>query len=327
MTTPALIPTTLDYLKTPLRIGEPDVAGPLAVFPLFGPEPRLAYRAFAQAAPLGASVTELPGGASVNDLVVSNPTDLPILLYEGEEVLGAQQNRTFDVSVLVAAGTKLTVPVSCVEHGRWDGTRHAEALSPAPQAAYPQLRRHKSAALRASVAQGRAARADQGEVWSEVAAKASRMAAVSPTGAMHDIYEQRRDRLREFEVAIHFHDGQIGAVAAIGGVVTVLDHVSRPDVFAALHAPLLQGYALDALEATDHAAPSREETEAFVAEVVHARLSERDGLGLGRSAHFATPAVAGTALLAGRELVQLTAFAEEPGGSTRTRIRRPSRRR
>src|SRR5205085_795989 len=58
MTTPALVPATIDYLDEPLLIGEPDIAGPLAVFPLFGPEPRLAYRSFAQAAPLGATVTE-----------------------------------------------------------------------------------------------------------------------------------------------------------------------------------------------------------------------------------------------------------------------------
>ncbi|HEY3019707.1 MAG TPA: DUF6569 family protein [Solirubrobacteraceae bacterium] len=326
MTTPALAPTTIDYLEAPLRLGEADVAGPLAVFPIFGPEPRLAYRSFAQAAPLGATVAETAGHASVNDLVVTNPTDLPVLLYEGEEVLGAQQNRTFDVSVLVPAGAKLTVPVSCVEHGRWDGTRHAEALSPAPQAAYPQLRRQKSAALRASVAQGHAMRADQGEVWAEVAAKSDRMSAASPTGAMHDIYEHRRSSLDDMIGAVRLHAGQLGALAAIGGRCVVLDHASRPDVFAALHAPLLQGYALDALEATNHAAPSPEEADAFVAQVLHARLGERDGIGLGRSAQFATPAVAGTALLAERELVQLTAFGED-GGHGRTRIRRPSRRR
>jgi hypothetical protein len=59
----------------------------------------------------------------------------------GEEVLGAQQNRTFDVSVLVAATSALRVPVSCVEAGRWDGGRHDEALALAPQTANPRLRR------------------------------------------------------------------------------------------------------------------------------------------------------------------------------------------
>ena len=36
-------------------LGGPQVAGPLAVFPVFGPEPRLEYRAFVQAAKLAAA--------------------------------------------------------------------------------------------------------------------------------------------------------------------------------------------------------------------------------------------------------------------------------
>jgi hypothetical protein len=325
MTAPALSPTARTYLDTPLTLGDPDVAGPLAVFPLYGPSPRLAYRSLAQAVPLGAAVGELPGHASVNDLVVTNPTDAPVLIYEGEQVLGAQQNRTFDVAVLVAAGAKLTVPVSCVEEGRWDGTRHAEPMAPAPQAAYPDLRRRKSAALRSRLATDGEARADQGEVWAAVAAVATDTGTTSPTGAMHDVFQHRRASLDEILAALPLHDGQVGAVAAIGGRCVVLDHVSRPDVFAALHAPLLQGYALDALDVPDQPAPSRAVAEAFVAEALRARLSERDGIGLGRTAHFAVPAVGGTALLAERELVALTAFAPEQPGMAR--IRRPSRRR
>src|SRR4051795_12894834 len=87
---PAL-PTLNDVLSAPLRVGAPDVHGPLAVFPLFGPPPVLEYVAFADGCSRGVLVKELAGGASVNDLVVVNPTDVAVLLYEGEEVLGAQQ--------------------------------------------------------------------------------------------------------------------------------------------------------------------------------------------------------------------------------------------
>src|SRR5436190_13153078 len=97
------VPRLTTYLKEPLDVGEPDVAGPLAVFPLFGPPAHFEYQSFAQGLAHGVSIKELAGGASVNDLVVTNPTELPVLLFEGEEVLGAQQNRTFDVSVLVGA--------------------------------------------------------------------------------------------------------------------------------------------------------------------------------------------------------------------------------
>src|SRR4051812_4146314 len=103
------IPTLQDHLTASLRAGAPDVRGPLAVFPLFGPPPRFEYGHGT------AVIKELDGRASVNDLMVLNPGAVPVLLYAGEEVQGAQQNRTFDLSVLVPAGVGLRVPVSCVE--------------------------------------------------------------------------------------------------------------------------------------------------------------------------------------------------------------------
>ena len=81
-TEPALpAPLTLDdVLAAPLRVGEPDVHGALAVFPLFGPPPVLEYLAFADGYARGVLVKELAGGASVNDLLVVNPTDAAVLL-------------------------------------------------------------------------------------------------------------------------------------------------------------------------------------------------------------------------------------------------------
>ena len=152
----------------------------LAAFPVYGRPPRVEYVAFADGCARGLTVKELDRHASVNDLVVLNPTDVAVLLYEGEEFLGARQNRTFDVSVLVPPSACLRVPVSCVEHGRWDGARHHEAFSPAPQAAYPSLRRLKNCAAHAHVAAGLEARAEHGAVWDDVAAKGDRARARGP---------------------------------------------------------------------------------------------------------------------------------------------------
>ena len=162
------------------------------------------------------------------------------------------------------------------------------------------------------------------------------MNVASATGAMHDIYDGRRDRLDEFLVAIDLHDGQTGALVLIAGRPAVLDHVSHPEVFAALHAPLVQGYALDALE--NHAGinaaarPWTATAGAFLRHVMRARISEHDGIGLGRDVRFAQTRVAGAGLVVGDELVQLTAFPEDETGSSDrelplARIRRPSRRR
>lgn len=323
------VPTLQDHLAEPLRVGAPDVHGALAVFPVYGPPAMLNYVSFATGRAAGVAIKELDGGASVNDLLIVNDSSVPVLLYEGEEVLGAQQNRTFDVSVLVPAGASLCVPVSCVEHGRWDDSRHGEPFMPAPQAAYPALRRMKNRAASAALAAGLEARAAQGAVWEEVADKAQRMSVHSATGAMSDIYDGRRERLAEFKAATPLHDGQTGALVAIGGTLSVLDHVSRPDVFATLHQPLVHGYALDALEAGAAPAPSVEAAQAFLGRLMTTRLTHHDGIGMGRDVRFAEQRLGGAGLVAGEELVQLTAFGSDdaPQIAASGRIRRPSRRR
>jgi hypothetical protein len=319
------------YLSDPLELGEPDLAGPLAVFPLFGPEPKLEYVSFADAREQGVTVKELESGASVNDLLVLNPTNAPVLLYEGEEVLGAQQNRTFDVTVLVPPAEKLRVPVSCVEAGRWDSSRHEEGFAPAPQATYPELRRAKSRQVRERVTAGAEARADQQAVWQALSLKSAHHGVRTPTGAMHDIYEARRGRLHELSSAIERRAAQVGALVAIGGKFAVLDYVTRPEVFSALHAALVQGYALDALEAEEAPPPSADEARGFISLLTQVEPTQRDGIGLGREIRFAQDGLMGSGLVAGSELIQIAAFPDTGGGtrgpSARSRrIRRPSRR-
>jgi hypothetical protein len=325
------MPTLAPHLAAQITVAEPTVVGPLAVFPLIADRsPSVRYVSFAEAVQRGVVVKELGGGASVNDLMVHNPLDVAVLLYEGEEVLGAQQNRTFDVSVLVAAGSVLQVPVSCVEAGRWDGGRHDEAFAPAPQTANPRLRQMKNTQARASVAAGLEARAIQGEVWREVAETAGRHGVNSRTGAMHDVFERRREQLDRVARAVEMHCSQVGMIAAIGGRFVVLDHVSEVEAFAALHGPLVQGYALDALEASAAEAPSIDDARDFIELLLGVPCTLGPAVGLSEGVRFAFGGLAGTGLICEGELVTLSAFADEPGElgpAVAGRVHRPSRRR
>ncbi|MGH2978861.1 MAG: ARPP-1 family domain-containing protein [Solirubrobacterales bacterium] len=321
----------MKYVGEPLRAGNPDVSGPLAVFPLFGRAVELKFLSFVRGREHGVVLREMDGGASVNDLVVRNTGDVPVLLYEGEEVLGAQQNRTFDVSVLVLAKAECLVPVSCVEAGRWDGSRHGEELHSSPHAAYPELRHAKNRHARQLVAAGMVARADQAQVWSQIESKSARHGVTSPTNAMSDVYASRYRWLRELKGSMRPRDGQLGALVAIGGRFVVLDWVGRDDVFADLFDPLLQGYGLDALEAEERTAPSTEDAQGFVDLVLGTDAAGAESIGLGLDLRFAADGVAGCGLATDGELLQLTAFPED-GESGRSvgrsgRVRRPSQRR
>ncbi len=284
----------IDFLHD-VEVAAPDVAGALAVFPTFGPAPDLEYVSFAEGSAGGVTVTELPGGASVNDLLVVNPLGVAVLLFEGEELRGAQQDRTVDGAVLVPGGTKVSVPVSCVEQSRWDGARHSEPFAPSPAAAYPELRAAKSAKMRAAMAVSADARADQGEVWAMVGG-----------GAMQEQYAAHGEDVDGLSARVPRRDGQTGAIVALGGDFIVLDLVSRPDAWAALHGPLVRGYALDAVRRGGRgSAPSVDDARAWLAAALDAAVARVPAPGLGDRVRSER----GTGLAVGGELVQLSLYA------------------
>ena len=284
----------LSELICDLEVGAPDVAGGLAVFPVFGPAPGLEYVSFPEGASRGVAVHELPD-ASVNDLLVINPLDVSVLLFEGEQLRGAQQDRTVDGAVLVPGGTKVSVPVSCVERSRWDHRRHAEAFTPGEAAAFPRLRKAKSERMRAAMAAAAPARADQGEVWEMVG-----------PAPMKAAFDERAGDVDAVSEAIARHDGQTGALVAIGGRFVVLDHVSRPDAWAGLHRALVRGYALDAVRTRAGGAhPTREDAAAWLERAGTETVGRAPSVGLGERVHTASA----TGLVVDGELVQLSVYA------------------
>jgi hypothetical protein len=332
----------MDTITTQLTLGAPQVAGPLAVFPVHGPPAVLAYQAYATAIADGASVTELEGGAAVNRLLATNPTGTAMLLYEGEQVLGAQQDRAIDASVLVAPGARAEIAVSCVEQGRWDGRRHREAFRPAPHADDPSLRRTKRESALRSASQGLAGRPAQGEVWHEVGSRLRQFAAESGSARFGDLFDQRRGEIGALADDIEPQAGQVGALACVGGAPIALDVAGRPDVFATLHDRLVRGYALDALAAVrrrrggdvDGSAPADgARAAAFLARVLTASRRPVDTPGMGEAWVLVGPGVVGGSLTAGGDLVTVSAFPASPTGGDRGPapqaggVARPSRRR
>src|SRR5207244_4154352 len=165
--------------RIPVQLGEPVEYRGVVVAPLFPRvRPRAGYVALEEALPLGFRVAEVDAAGSVPELAVMNPLESSVLLYDGEELLGAKQNRILNVTVLVAAQSETRIPVSCVEQGRW----HARStfFGAARDAAYPELRRRKAERLSvAPLDRGLA----QSEVWDALSEKAARLDVRSPTGA------------------------------------------------------------------------------------------------------------------------------------------------
>ena len=112
----------LHQLLAGLRAGEPLRHGPLTVIPLTAdPAPEPDWLTLGEAGD-AVVIEEVSHGGHVPTLVVTNTADRPVLLLDGEELVGAKQNRVLNTTVLVARGARLDIPVSCVEQGRWSYT-------------------------------------------------------------------------------------------------------------------------------------------------------------------------------------------------------------
>src|SRR5919199_1117824 len=93
-----------------MQLGEPVEHHGIVVAPLFPrAQPRAQYLTFEEAAPRGFRISELDEGGSVPELLVENPLDQNVLLYDGEELLGAKQNRILNVTVVVPGGAKTRI--------------------------------------------------------------------------------------------------------------------------------------------------------------------------------------------------------------------------
>ena len=206
-----------------LTLGEPQVHRNLSLFPLLGDgvaEPD--YLLLDDALKGGcARVTEVSESGSVPELKFVNDCDSPVLLIDGEELVGAKQNRILNLSVLVPARETIVVPVSCVEAGRW----HAESteFASASRAHYAAGRAEKARHVSMSMSTSGSRHSDQVAVWDDISAKSARMRSTSPTGAAAALYQTHRATLDEYSRAFTTVPSQLGALFMLNGRVLGMD--------------------------------------------------------------------------------------------------------
>ena len=236
-----------------VRVGQPVRYQALSVFPLFdGAMTPVEYTLSDEGIGSGTvSVEEISEAGSVPDLLVENKGEVRVLFLEGEELVGAKQNRVLNTSVLIAAHSKMRIPVSCVEQGRW-GYRSRKFGSSGSHSS-SKLRYFLKSSVSKSVLARRGHRSDQGQVWQEVARQQSALGTSSRTSAMADTFRAYGDDVAEFRERLQYLDGACGLAVAIGKKVVAVDLFDKATTCRKVWQRLLSGYVLDALEATAEA--------------------------------------------------------------------------
>ena len=302
----------------------------ITLIPVFPGQPSdpVDYETLANALSGGrARVTEVRGG-SVPELGVKQAGPLPVLLLDGDQLVGGRQNRVLNTTILVPVGIDFVLPVSCVEQGRWHATR---ADFGSGEIVPPSLRNLKGRSVSDSYRQGLQARASQGEVWASVAETLHLSASYSPTSDLYEAYRSMDARIEEARERLGAPvAGAIGVVAVFGGEARAADLFDKPETLAEFWPRLVRSYALEAetAVATDPAISVAAAHSLLVAGERAARTTATafPSHGLGEDVRITAPEVTGAALVHAGVAIHAVLFGTGataprlPGGSATTNV-------
>ena len=247
-----------------LDVGQGTVRGALTVFPVWTEAPSTGPT-YLTGAGAPVDVAERDGAPRVEQLVLHNRGDRPVLLLAGELLEGGMQHRALATTLLLAPGRPTVVPVVCVEEGRWSGGGvHGRRSRRTPLSLLPHL-------------QG----ADgQQEVWRRVR-RFGAVAGDSPTGSLVDRLDTAQRSASRFTDGLRPLAGQRGLLVGIAGRPAWLEVFGSSRALAAHWPGLLQAATLDALgrpPVRTPAAPAR----SFAEHVEKTPLASAGRAGLGQ---------------------------------------------
>ncbi len=282
-----------------VSMGEPLCFEQLALYPLSRKE-AAPFRCITldEAMAKGSFQVKEVDGGTVPLLLEVNGTSERVFLLDGEELVGAKQNRILNLSLLVERSSELKVPVSCVEQGRWNFTDNRTMR--ASHLSHPRLRHDKAEQVHESLRTRGSFESDQGQVWESVREVLYQSDVASPTAAV------------------------------IAGRFVCADVFTCAGMLASLWKKLVQSYALDATlaPAGDGKLPTAGQVMKAMRLPEDAAVETFESPGLGVSARIRTPLLTGSALVLEPAVVHLECFAAQ-GGEARqsvSRLSRPSRR-
>ena len=260
-------------------------------------------------------VVEVDQHGSVPELRVINKSEKMILILDGEELVGAKQNRIINTTILIPANETVKIPVSCVEEGRW--SYKTESFNTENRMAPSTLRAMKAQQVHFSMKESGNFRSDQGAIWNEISAKASRRKAESGSMAMAEIYKKERPAIDDYLKNFKMLELQIGAIFQINGNVAGIESFGKSDTFEKTFKKIVESYALDAIDWYDSKFDkigSQAKVVAFLKTIKTVQADSHQSVGLGTDYRIDSKKCTGFALAFDELVLHLSVFARTSNG-------------
>jgi hypothetical protein len=276
-------------------------------------------------------VVEKNEGGTVPELKVVNKSDRMVLILDGEELVGAKQNRIVNTTILIAGKTTTVIPVSCVEQGRW--SYKSDKFFSEERLMSHGLRSKKAAQVKYSLKNSGRFRSDQSAIWEDISELAHDRDAESPSMAMSEIYRKEAPTIGKYAKNFDLADSQVGAVFIINGKVAGMDCFGKPETFSKVFKKLVESYALDAIDSFEKKQAfkvTKSEAGKFLEASAECSVESHQSVGLGIDCRLDSDQSTGFALAHDKQILHMSLFARAAENNRETpgsRIIRFSQRR
>ncbi|SDA37095.1 ARPP-1 family domain-containing protein [Methanobrevibacter millerae] len=281
---------TVEKKNIEMELLEPQIHENIAVIPIKTKASKLDILTVKKGFELGLISIDECEKSTVGQIVVTNNSISPLILVDGDEIIGAKQNRIVNNTTLVGPKSSINLSVSCVEQGRW---AYTDSFKVSANIATSKTRSVKAKALYSNMNA-------QSEVWDSISSLEERNSFHSSTQAMSESYDRLKAKHDKYVKKFERIKGQSGAMVFVNGEFEGMDVFINPQIYGEYHEKILKSYIIDKDDSNQETV-NKYDLSIKALEILEAietsEIKENKTQGIGRSISFSNEIGTGSALI------------------------------
>ena len=256
-----MIISSLNNLNVDIELLTPQVHENMAIIPLkTGKTYNVDLLTLEKGIELGLVNVKECEHSQVNTLIVENRSVTPLILIDGEEVVGGDQNRIVSETLIIAPKSSMKIPVNCSEQGRWAYKKefiHSEYI------ANYNTRRAKEYARRKN-------HSVQHTVWSSI----------------HESYDNLKKNHNEIVKSFEIVEGQNGVLVIVDGEIIGFEVFLNSDIYRQFHEKIIKSYLIDSKLENSMFSVNVDEAQNVINNAIDSSFEPKESIGLEESYEF-----------------------------------------
>lgn len=244
-------------------------------------------------------IEEVNEGGNVNLLFAINKSPYFVFFMDGDILIGAKQNRVLNTSILLKPNSKINLPVSCVERGRWS-YRSKKFDSTNDYVAASKLRSSKSQQVKENLKSRHSHFADQSKVWYNVSYYMSTYGVDSQSEDFSDIYKEKKFEFDSIKENFQLDSNSNGAAFFLGSELESIDIFNSSSIYAEYFPSLINSVLFEIPKVRKESVAS-EQAQSIIEKILNDlpnyRRSNHPAVAAGKEARFEEEEIEGFELV------------------------------